>query len=161
MSKKKAKKPISKIKDNPYKIQKKCIIAAFGVCGIVKRSLEVAGVTRAQFTRWLKTDPKFAAAMELAREDAVDGLELEAFRRAKEGTKRVVLYKGRPVMIPKDLKNPKSQKEIYVENDYSDSLLMFLLKGHRPEKYRENAGKLNVDGELQIKTLDGVSIEQL
>jgi hypothetical protein len=32
---------------------------------------------------------------------------------------------GKPMMVP------------YVEHEYSDSLMMFLLKGARPEKYRE------------------------
>lgn len=149
------------VRDDPNRYKKKALIAAFSVCGVLTRACEVAGADKQQHFRWMKNDPKYCAAFEEARDAAVDGLELEARRRALEGTKRVVLFKGKPVYVPKDLKNPKGPKEIYVEHDYSDTLMMFLLKGQRPEKYRENAPKLEVNGNLQIKTLDGVNMDDL
>jgi hypothetical protein len=57
--------------------------------------------------------------------------------------------------------DPETNKPVtvpYVEHEYSDTLLIFLLKGARPEKYRERAdvrhsGKIDVskltDAELQ------------
>ena len=41
--------------------------------------------------------------------------------------------------------------EQYAECDYSDTLLIFLLKGNRPEKYRE---RLNVQHEGGVKILE-------
>lgn len=78
-----------------------------------------------------KQDPTArAAAMEFARawdnamEVAIDALEAEARRRAVDGTLEPVgWYKG------------ESGGKV---RRYSDTLLIVLLKGHRPEKYREN-----------------------
>lgn len=156
-----AMKPKLRAIDDPNRIKKKTLIAAFAVCGVLNKACEVAGCERKQHRRWLKDDAKYAEEFQLAQDASIDGLELEARRRAVDGTKKVILYKGKPVFVPSDLKNPKSKKEIYVEHEYSDSMLMFLLKGQRPEKYRDNAPKLEVNGALQIKTLDGVNMDDL
>ena len=52
----------------------------------------------------------------------MDDLELEARRRAVEGTERPVFYQG---------------GEVGYVREYSDTLLIFLLKAHRPNKFRE------------------------
>ena len=62
---------------------------------------------------------------------AVDALEDEAVRRAYEGVERAVTVAG--------------QREIIRE--YSDTLLIFLLKGARPERYRDN---LRLEGAFQL-----------
>jgi uncharacterized protein YdbL (DUF1318 family) len=67
-------------------------------------------------------DPAFAQAWDEAVDEAVDTLETEARRRAIEGTTRPVFYKG---------------EEVGGIREYSDTLTIFLLKAHRPEKYRE------------------------
>jgi hypothetical protein len=59
----------------------------------------------------------------MAKEMAADRLEEEAWRRAVDGVEEPVgFYRGEP--------------GAYVRR-YSDTLLIFLLKGLRPEKYRE------------------------
>ena len=58
-----------------------------------------------------------------AREEACDALEAEARRRAVEGVRKPVYYRGEIVGTVKE---------------YSDTLLIFLMKGAMPEKYREN-----------------------
>lgn len=60
--------------------------------------------------------------MSEALDDAVDDMELEAKRRAFKGTLKPVYQGGEKV------------GEI---REYSDTLAIFLLKAHRPEKYRE------------------------
>lgn len=57
-------------------------------------------------------------------------LELEARRRACEGVERKKFHQGEPVIDPVTGKH-------YVEREYSDILLICLLKAHRPKKYRE------------------------
>jgi len=60
-------------------------------------------------------------------------LEDEAVRRAREGVRRPVRYKG---------------KIVGYETDYSDQLLVFLLKNWAPDKYREQLGvKFEWDGD--------------
>ena len=57
-----------------------------------------------------------------AKQMAVDVLESEAHRRAVTGFQRPVIYQGEIT-------------ETYT--DYSDSLLTMLMKGNKPEKYKE------------------------
>ena len=61
--------------------------------------------------------------MDHAREGAADTLEAEARRRAIEGVEEPVFHKG---------------EQVGTLRKYSDVLLIFLLKGARPERYRDN-----------------------
>ena len=84
---------------------------------------------------WKESDEEFAAAMATAAEQAADRLEQEARRRAVEGLRRVKFGKGgEPLIDPETLKP-------YTELEFSDTLLIFLLKGIRPEKYRERVSQ--------------------
>jgi hypothetical protein len=69
-----------------------------------------------------EVDPEFAAAWDAALDEAVDSLEKEAWRRATEGTLKPVFQGG---------------AQVGRIREYSDTLLIFLLKGHRPERFRE------------------------
>lgn len=87
-----------------------------------------------------KADPAFEAAWKTAIEEAIDVLEEEARRRAFTGVTRKKFHLGKPVF------DPLTRKQ-YVEQEYSDLLLIFLLKAHRPAKYRERyelSGKLGI-----------------
>src|SRR5581483_3177207 len=61
-------------------------------CNITVASAH-AGVTRKAFYNRRDTDPAFRADVKQAMAEAVDALELEARRRAMEGTDRPVFYK--------------------------------------------------------------------
>jgi hypothetical protein len=74
------------------------------------------------------TDPLFKTAWDDALDEACDHLEEEARRRAVEGTNKPIFYRGQVVGHIRE---------------YSDTLLIILLKAHRPEKYRENTRNEN------------------
>lgn len=95
---------------------KRLFLDAFRESGIISQAIMVAGVSRGQLRSALDKDPEFLEAFHDAKADAIDSLETEAVRRAKDG---------------------------------SDQLLMFLLKSHRPEVYRENH-KIEVSGHLEV-----------
>ena len=84
------------------------------------RAANAAGVGRSTAYLWRQEDPEFAAKWDEAVAEEIDRLEDEAFRRAVKGVKRPV-YRG-GVLVG----------EI---TEYSDRLLMFLLKRRRPEVY--------------------------
>jgi hypothetical protein len=67
-------------------------------------------------------DKAFAAQWDDAIEVGTEALEDEARRRAVEGTLKPVYYQG---------------VQIGEVREYSDALLMLLLKANRPGKYRE------------------------
>ena len=86
-----------------------------------------------------RTDEAFAAALVEAADAAADMLEAEAVRRAKEGVKKDVWFKGEIV-----------GQEIV----YSDSLLALLLKASKPEKYSERTRQdTNVNVNVGIAVL--------
>lgn len=87
---------------------------------------ELAGIDRTTAYKARERDPSFASEWEQIIQDAIDSLEKEAWRRAREGVTRVepIMYQGEKV----------AEKII---TEYSDNLITFLLKANRPEKYRE------------------------
>lgn len=102
--------------------KKEMFIKAFTEKGTIYAAAEVAELSRDTVSRWRKDDPDFAAAMDRALEDYADKLEREADRRGCEGFEEPVFFQG---------------KEVAKVRKFSDNLLMFKLKGLRPEKYRE------------------------
>lgn len=104
--------------------KKAAFLAAYAETATVKYAAEAAQIDRKTHYRWLASDPEYAEALREAAEEAVERLEREALRRALEGTQKAVYHNGKVVG--------------YV-TEYSDTLLIFLLKGARPQKYRDNA----------------------
>jgi len=96
--------------------------------GNVSASARQAGVERSTVYGWREADRAFASAWEAALEDAVDLLEAEARRRAVDGYDEVVLSGGRIVCDPSGV--PVTRRK------YSDGLLSFLLRAHRPARFR-------------------------
>lgn len=88
---------------------------------------------------------EFAAAWDEAVEFAADAMELEARRRAVEGTDEPVFYKG---------------MKVGTIRRYSDTLLIFLLKAARPTKYRERV-QLDIARHLDLTKLSDEQLEQL
>ena len=109
--------------------------------GNVSNSCYVAGITRPGAYKARKSDEAFAEAWDVAEEDAVQSLELEARRRAFDGVEKPVFHAG---------------VECGRINQYSDVLMMFLLKAHRPDTYRDrvsldHGGSLDASGAQQIE----------
>jgi hypothetical protein len=110
--------------------------------GAVSYACEAAGVHRSTVYRRRDEDEAFRTAWKEAESDAIDALALEARRRAVAGTEEPVFYQGQPVGAI---------------TRYSDNLLMFLLRAHRPEMYSERQ-RLEHSGKIENP---GISIRQL
>jgi hypothetical protein len=117
--------------------KKRAFLAAYRETGNVRAAAQAAKIDRCTHYDWLNKDEEYAAEFSQAQDDAVDTLETEARRRAVQGIQRMVLYQGVPVQVPLDPANPAGDKTPLIEHEYSDTLLIFLLKGARPEKYRD------------------------
>jgi hypothetical protein len=107
--------------------------------GNVSRACAAIELTRTRAYEWRAADPLFAEAWDEAVEFGTDELEEEARRRAFSGVDEPVFYQG----------------EMCGEvRKYSDTLLIFLLKGRRPDKYRErvqiDVNKLDSDIEREL-----------
>ena len=106
--------------------KKRAFLASFAVAGNVTVACEAAKVPRRTYYEWTEHDEDFARALTVAREEAAERLEEAARLRAVEGVRREtgVYHQGQLVATE-------------VEVKYSDTLLIFLLKGLKPEKYRD------------------------
>ena len=91
--------------------------------GNVRLAANNAGVARQVVYRARDSSATFRADWDEALEEARELLEAEARRRAAIGVDEPVFYQGQVVGHIRK---------------YSDNLLMFLLKAHWPEKFREN-----------------------
>lgn len=103
--------------------KRETFLQALAVCGSLSDACKAGGIDRSTAFRWRKQDPEFEAQCAAAIDEATDGLEREAHRRAVLGTDEPLTFQGAIFG--------------YVKR-YSDSLLTLLLKANRPEKYREN-----------------------
>src|SRR6267142_3657277 len=91
--------------------------------GNISKACEASNVSRPTAYTYRNTVPMFREAWDEALEASIEQLEQEARRRALEGVNEPVFYKG---------------DVCGVIRKYSDTLAIFLLQAHRPEKYRDN-----------------------
>jgi len=108
----------------------------------ITEACKCSGIARSTFYVWQEHDPKFAFAVQQAGEQATERLEKEAYRRATEGTpyKRTSYWHGEPVGTDEKI-------------EYSDQLMMLLLRARKPEIYRE---KLDVTVNQIVKAIAGI-----
>lgn len=86
----------------------------------VRQAAEDAGVASDKPYQWREQDMDFAVRWVTAEEAGTDIIEEEAFRRAVNGVQKPVFRAGEVVGHVAD---------------YSDTMLMFLLKARRPDRY--------------------------
>lgn len=129
------------VKTDPVQLER--FITAFAQLGIVGSACKVAGVSRPTIYWYREHDTEFAAAWELAKEEASDRIDQEIYRRGMTGVKKPVFgstqlldAQGQPVTDANGRRVMVTGKIADV-TEYSDTLLIFLAKGVNPKKYRE------------------------
>lgn len=114
-------------------------LSALADCGNVADAARQAGIARNALYLWKRDDSEFATEWEAALIAGGETLEEEAVRRARDGWDEPVWYQG---------------QQIGTVRRYSDTLLIFLLKGLMPEKYSErqkieHSGSVDIAGVLE------------
>lgn len=107
----------------------------------VRNSAKAAGIPTATLYAWKREDEAFAAAWDEALDRGADALEGEAVRRARDGVERPVFQGG---------------KQVGTVTEYSDNLLIFLLRGARPAKYGNRSAELG-DGQTYGELVAGAA----
>ena len=97
--------------------------------------------TQQAVRKWLKNDPEFVRKYEEAKEESIAVLEAELRRRAVHGIDKPVWYKGEQVGVVKE---------------FSDVLLMFLLKSLRPEVYRD---RVDINAQVSNQSLADIMLQ--
>lgn len=105
--------------------QKQRYLDQLAQCGVKSEAARAAGFRPDAVYRLRDRDEEFAKAEDLALEEAADLMESEARRRAIDGvTREKVIGSG-------------ENARFIEEQQYSDALLMFMLKAAKPHKYAE------------------------
>lgn len=119
--------------------KRELFLEALKVTCNVTEAARLVEVSRTELYRMKREEEDFARAWEEALQVGAEALEDELIRRAKEGVLKPVFYKG----------------EVCGEiREYSDTLGIFLLKGAKPEKYKERVEQEHKGGiDLTIRDL--------
>ncbi len=120
--------------------KKRAFLAGYATTGSVTAAAELAGIDRTTHYMWLTRDRSgnYAAAFAHALEEACDSLEAEARRRGLKGVERGVWHNG---------------EKVGTERVFSDVLLIFLLKGNNPAKFRDRFDVRNTNVNPDMKDL--------
>ncbi len=117
-------------------------VAEIGRSGNISQAARLIGVNRRTVYVWRKEDGEFAAAWDDAKDEYSDHLEAEADRRAVEG-------------VTKQLYFNDDGKLIGETRNYSDTLLIFRLKGLRPDMYKDRvANEHAFKGPLEVNLVN-------
>jgi len=140
-------------------------LAAYAESGNISAASRTTGISRESHYRWLEEDD-YPLAFQYANDIAVDALEEEARRRAHKGLQRQKFHQGMPIMTECEPNDPQGHEvewrgemtwvKPYIEHEYSDTLLIFLLKAKRPDVFRDKPIEVN-----QNQTNIGVDMNQL
>jgi len=121
---------------------KRAFLERLAECGNTSAAARQVGISRESVRLWIQADQVFAEAYDQAQEQATERLEEEAWRRAMHGVTytRRSYWKGE--VVGEDIKT-----------EYSDNLMMLLLRARAPHKYREQLG---VDIRQVVKVVAGI-----
>lgn len=93
-------------------------------CANVTEACRRVGISRRVVYNWRSEGGDFAQRWDAAVELGTDALEDEAVRRAHEGVDEPVFFKG---------------EKCGTIRRYSDTLLIFMLKARRPDKFKDRS----------------------
>lgn len=111
--------------------------------GNVSLACKIAGFSRRAAYEWREEAPEFARLWDAAVENGTDALEDEALRRAHDGTLKPVFFQG------------VACGEI---REYSDTLMIFMLKARRPDKFKDRVANEH-SGRLDLGKLTDAEVE--
>jgi len=129
---------IEEISDDNRHLKKRLMLIALAETGNVTAAARAAKIHRTNHYNWLNDDPEYAKAAKDAMDAASDLLEGEARRRAYTGVLEPVYQGG---------------EKVGTIRRYSDTLLIFLLKGAKPDKYKER-GEIKHSGGVAVSPVD-------
>lgn len=157
------------MKLTPEKLTAFC--AALAETCRVDKACKAVGVSRVTAYKWRNTMPEFCAAWDSAMKVGITALEDEAHRRAFEGVPEPVVHQGQFTALLEEVRDANGEPVLddngepvmrrRLDEDgkpmvasvqrYSDTLAIFLLKAHAPDKYRE---RTSVDLKAQVNIND-------
>jgi hypothetical protein len=129
---------------HPKRLRQIAFLAAYRRTGVVTRAAAAVGIARETHYDWLEEEG-YREEFRAATIEAGAVLEETAIQRAVDGWEEPVYHDG---------------KVVGTIRKYSDTLLIFALKGAMPHKYRERA-TIEHDASPVIKRLIGISEDEI
>lgn len=111
-------------RSNSHVKKKAVFLDALSRTASVTKACILTKIPRRTVYEWRLADEAFKKQWDDAIELSIDALEDEAVRRAFEGVRKPVFQGG---------------KRVGHIQEYSDTLLIFMLKGRRPERFKDRA----------------------
>jgi hypothetical protein len=130
------------------KKKRKVFLGVLAKTGRVAEAARAVGYTdTATLQQFRRNDEDFAEAWDHALQAAAHTLEEEAIRRATEGVLEPVFYKGEVAGY---------------KTNYSDTLLMFVLRGLKPGTYRDTGrgGETNINFGIAVMPMTAQNDDQ-
>lgn len=127
--------------DEDLDTRKRAWLEAFEEGGTVVAACKASDVPRSTAYQWRSKDEAFLLAWHDIEEATTERMEREAYRRGVEGVDRAVYHMG---------------KVIGAERQYSDTLLIFMLKARKPDTYRDN---VHVKQDIKISAAGSALVE--
>jgi hypothetical protein len=127
-------------------------LACYAECGQVLQAARWAKVARSVHYLWLDDDPTYLARFQAADRKFTRRLVDEAVRRAHDGVRKLVLYKGTPV---------RYKGQLVWEHIYSDHLMIKLLEAGDPDRFnRQKVAPFDDDFDFD-KMTEGQTLKML
>lgn len=121
-------------------LHQKRFLACYAASGSILKASRWSQIHRQTHYDWIRDDPEYPARFAAAEKEAARVLRDEAVRRAHEGLRKPVRYKG---------------KIVGFDTEYSDTLLLALLKATDPESFRERwSGELTTKNKIPWAVAD-------
>jgi hypothetical protein len=139
MARNKAKTPLASRALFPtiHHAKKRALLTAYAAMGRLVQACQAVHMGHSLHYYWQRTDPDYAAAFDEAKRLAGERLEEEAIRRALGYEETHHTSAGTPYQVTK----------------YSDTLLIFLLKGMMPQKYGDTVAHTGTRGAPAVLTV--------
>lgn len=164
------------MKLTPEKLTAFC--AALSETCNVGRACKAVEISRVTAYKWRNEVPGFSEAWDEAMRVGVSALEDEAHRRAFEGVDKPLSYQGQFTYLWRDKRDAEGNvvrdedglpvrepildehgnQRVAAVREYSDTLAIFLLKAHNPDKYRDNS-KVELSGVLELNNMSDDEIK--
>src|SRR3990167_2886198 len=128
--------------------KREAFLAAYAECGTVTHAAKAAGIDRRTHYQWMATDPEYVKSFEDAHIEACEHMEAEARRRGLEGYEEPVFGSGGQGV---------GTVEVGTIRKHSDTLLIFMMKGAMPHKYRERIDTRH-EGTIDVKHSGSIRI---
>jgi hypothetical protein len=134
------------LENNELTPKQKAFLSAYRRSGHIGHAAETAKINRQSHPLWLKESAEYRLAWDQTQELIGSMAEDAAVERGIHGVRKLVLYRGRPVKV---------RGQPLYETQYSDTLLLAVLRKFKPECRERQAVELSGSIDIAQRLVEG------